>query len=80
MRTGKDDRSSYFRVSLTLPRKLDNFLETLSSEARAKGGFKLAKTEIVRALIMAMMELNVNVEGVKDEEELKARIIEAAKK
>ncbi|OGF48577.1 MAG: hypothetical protein A2231_11330 [Candidatus Firestonebacteria bacterium RIFOXYA2_FULL_40_8] len=76
----KESKANYFRVPLTLPKELDVFLQKVGTEAKTSGGFKLPKTLIIRSLIRAMMELDVDVGGVKEEEELKSRILEALKK
>jgi len=75
----KESKADYFRVPLTLPKELDLFLQKIGTEAKVRGGFKLAKTTIIRALVKAMMELDVDLVGVKDEEELKRRILNALK-
>ena len=72
-------RSAYFRVSLTLPKELDSYLENLGSDIKAAGGFKLAKTEIIRALIMVSSELKLDLNNIDDENELKNRILNALK-
>jgi len=76
----KESKANYFRVPLTLPKELDLFLQKVGAEARATGGFKLPKTLIIRSLIKAMQELDVDVSGIKDEDELKARVLTALKK
>jgi len=71
---GKED---YLRVPITMPEEMFTYLESVSVKSKVTGGRKLANTAIVRACVMAMMDLNVDVNGVKDEEELKERILEA---
>jgi len=76
----KESKANYFRVPLTLPKELDVFLQKVGTEARSSGGFKLPKTLIIRSLIKAMRELDVDVSGIKDEDELKSRVLTALKK
>lgn len=71
---GKED---YLRVPITMPEDMFTYLESVSIKSKVSGGRKLANTVIVRACIMAMMDLDVDVNGVKDEIELKDRIIKA---
>lgn len=76
----KESKANYFRVPLTLPKELDIYLQKIGTEAKASGGFKLAKTTIIRALIKTMMDLEVDLSNVKDEDELKIRVLRALKK
>jgi hypothetical protein len=70
-------KENYLRVPITMPAEMFSYLESVSIKSKMTGGHKLANTEIVRACVMAMMDLDVNVTGVKDEEELKNRIMAA---
>ncbi|NCO65605.1 MAG: hypothetical protein COW32_07705 [Candidatus Aquicultor secundus] len=70
-------KENYLRVPITMPEEMFAYLESVSIRSKVSGGRKLANTVIVRASIMAMMDLDVDVNGVKDEEELKERIIKA---
>lgn len=74
------DETDYIRVPITLSEELVGWLENLSLKAKVTGGHKLPNTAIVRACLKAIMELDVNVDGVKDEEELKARILQSCAK
>lgn len=71
-------KSSYFRLNLTIPDELDAKLTELGHKARQNGGARLRKTEILRALVRLLLELPVDVRGVKDEEELLDRLRRAA--
>ena len=73
-------KSEYIRVNLTLPDELDRVLQELGNNARAAGGYKLPKTMIMRALVRLLMTLDVDPSGVKTEEELLQRIMQATKK
>jgi hypothetical protein len=70
-------KENYLRVPITMPAEMFSYLESVSIKSKVTGGHKLANTEIVRACVMAMMDLNVDIDGVKDEEDLKNRIISA---
>ena len=67
-------KENYLRVPITMPEEMFSFLESVSIKSKVSGGRKLANTAIVRACVMAMMDLDVDVSGVKDEIELKERI------
>ncbi len=70
-------KENYLRVPITMPEEMFAYLESVSIKSKVSGGRKLANTAIVRASIMAMMDLDIDVNGVKDEEELKERIMKA---
>ncbi|OIN95612.1 hypothetical protein AUJ66_08805 [Candidatus Desantisbacteria bacterium CG1_02_38_46] len=71
---GTKKREKYFRVNLTLPIHLDRVLADLGPTTWAKGGSKLPKTVIMRALVRLLMELKIDVSGVKTEEEFLERL------
>lgn len=71
---GKD---SYLRVPITMPEEMFSYLENLSIKSKVSGGRKLANTVIVRACVMSVMDLELDVSGVIDEDQLKERIADA---
>jgi hypothetical protein len=73
-------KSDYIRVNLTLPDELDRVLQELGNDARATGGYKIPKTMIMRALVRLLMELDVDPSGVKTEDELLERLMQAITK
>mgnify|MGYP001068820068 CR=1 FL=1 len=78
-----EDLSSYgsghVRLNLTIPPELDSYLEQIGTVARAAGGYKVPKTAILRALVRAYREMNVDVTGgVRTEEDMLERILKAA--
>jgi hypothetical protein len=75
-----EKKQDYFRIPITMPSEMVSFLENLGIECKRSGGHKLANTEIVRTLIRMMMDLDVDLSGIKTEEELEARIKEAVKR
>ena len=72
-------KQGYWRLQLTLPKRMDLFLIRLGERAKESGGFKMRKTQIIRSLIALLQELDVDVSGVRTEAELKGRILEAMK-
>ena len=69
-----EKKEKYFRVNLTLPIGLDRTLSEIGPATWSKGGSKLPKTVIMRALIRMLMELEVDVSGVRTEEEFLERL------
>ena len=63
------NKSSYDRLSLTLPAELNEWLHQFSLEIKKNGGFKLPKTLIIRAFIRAIMEsgLSIDLTGIRDD-------------
>jgi len=78
--TDESSKKDFFRINLTLPTELVRLLEDLGTTARASGGFKLPKTLIIRSLLDLCRLLKVDVTGVKTEEEMVERLIEAVKR
>jgi len=72
-----DSKSNYIRVNLTLPDELDRVLQELGNDARATGGYKIPKTMIMRALVRLLMRLDVDPSGIKTEDELLERLVQA---
>ena len=75
-----EKKQDYFRIPITMPSEMVSFIENLGVECKRSGGHKLANTEIVRSLIRLMIDLDVDISGIKTEEELEARVKEAAKR
>ena len=72
-----DSKSNYIRVNLTLPDELDRVLQELGNDARATGGYKIPKTMIMRARVRLLMRLDVDPSGIKTEDELLERLVQA---
>jgi hypothetical protein len=70
----------YIRLNLTLPDELDRMLQEFGSDARAAGGYKIPKTTIIRALIRLLMTLEVDLSGVRTEEDLLRSLLLAIRK
>ena len=73
-------KQDYFRVPITMPSDMVSFLENLGVECRKSGGHKIANTMIVRSLIRLLIGLDLDISGVKSEEELEKRIKDAARR
>jgi hypothetical protein len=73
-------KQDYFRVPITMPSGMVSFLENLGIECKKSGGHKIANTEIVRSLIKLLMDLDIDISGVKTEEELEHRIKDAVRR
>ena len=65
---------------MTLPIELDKVLEDIGIEARSSGGFKIPKTTAVRALIRVAKIIQPDFSGVKTEQEVLERLMEAIKR
>ncbi|HDP70626.1 MAG TPA: hypothetical protein ENN38_07480 [Actinobacteria bacterium] len=70
-------KENYIRIPITMPDDMVSYLEENSLKSKITGGHKLANTEIVRACVNAIRELGLDYTAVKDEDDLKDRILEA---
>ena len=68
-------RKSMIKLSVFLNREEDTYLENLASTAKFSGGKKLSKTKLIEAMVRAFKETDLDVRGVKDDEELLDRVI-----
>ncbi len=66
-------KKKWMRISLS-KRQLC-LLDEISKNCRFSGGRKFRRTAIIRAFLKAGKMLNVDVSGVKTEEELKGRFL-----
>ncbi|MBN1411554.1 MAG: hypothetical protein JW969_11970 [Spirochaetales bacterium] len=62
------DKSDYDRLSLTLPKDLNDWLHHFRQVIKDAGGFKLPRTLIVRAFIRAVKEskIKINLQNIRD--------------
>ncbi len=67
-------KGEIFKVHVPMDKEITKWLENLGIDAKASGGFRLAKTTIIKACVRAVMELDLNVDGVKTEDELVKKI------
>jgi hypothetical protein len=75
-----EKKQDYFRVPITMPSGMVSYLENLGIECKKSGGHKIANTMIVRSAIRLLMDMDLDISGIKSEEELEKRIKEAARK
>lgn len=68
-----------FRVPISITKGMEAWLQDLSSKMKSSGGYKLPKSYIIRALLDAAMQLDIDVTEIKTEEELVKRILKAIK-
>ena len=68
-------KSLMIKLSVFLNREEDAYLETLASTAKFSGGKKLSKTKLVEAMVRAFRASNLDVRGVKTNEELFTRVL-----
>ena len=66
--------ASMIKLSVFLNHGEDAYLEGLSSTAKFSGGKKLSKTKLIEAMVRAFRETDLDVRGVKDDQELFRRI------
>lgn len=65
---------SVIKLSVFLNRQEDAYLESLASTAKFTGGKKLSKTRLIEAMVRAFRSVDVDVKGVKTNEELLQRL------
>lgn len=63
------------KLSVFLSRDEDAYLEGLASAAKFSGGRKLSKTKLIEAMVRAMRTTNLDVRGVKTDEELYRQVL-----
>lgn len=73
-------KKNLFRIPISITKDMESWLQSLSNTMKATGGYKLPKSYVLRSLLNAAMELGIDVSGVKTEEELEERILEAIKR
>lgn len=73
-------RKDLFRIPISITKDMEAWLQELSNRMKSSGGYKLPKSYVIRSLLDAAMKLKIDVSGVKTEDELKKRILEAIRK
>jgi hypothetical protein len=68
-------RKAMIKLSVFLNREEDAYLENLASTAKFSGGKKISKTKLIEAMVRAFKETDLDVRGVRDDEELLERVI-----
>lgn len=72
-------KSAMIKLSVFLNREEDAYLEQLASTAKFTGGKKLSKTKLIEAMVRAFRKIDLDVRGVKDDQELLNRISDRVK-
>ena len=67
-------RTAMIKLSVFLNREEDAYLENLASTAKFSGGKKLSKTRLIEAMVRAFQKTELDVRGVKDNQELLNRV------
>ena len=67
-------KSAMIKLSVFLNREEDAYLENLASTAKFSGGKKLSKTKLIETMVRAFRKTNLDVRGVKDDQELFNRV------
>jgi hypothetical protein len=67
-------KSNMIKLSVFLNREEDAYLEALASTAKFSGGRKLSKTKLIETMVRAFRRTNLDVRGVKDDQELLNRV------
>lgn len=67
-------KSTMIKLSVFLNKEEDAYLESLASTAKFSGGKKLSKTKIIEAMVRAFRKTELDVRGVKDDQELLNRV------
>ncbi len=72
-----DERSAVamIKLSVFLRREEDTYLENLASTAKFSGGKKISKTRVIETMVRAFSTTELDVRGVKTDEELFKRVI-----
>jgi len=67
--------AAMIKLSVFLHSEEDGYLESLSSTAKFSGGRKLSKTKLIEAMVRAFRQSQLDVRGVRNDEELYKRVI-----
>jgi len=68
-------KTAMIKLSVFLNREEDAYLENLASTAKFSGGKKLSKTKLIEAMVRAFHKTDLDVRGVRTDEELLKRVI-----
>ena len=72
--------TTMIKLSVFLNRGEDSYLEGLSSTAKFTGGRKISKTRLIEAMVRAFRRSNLDVRGVRTDDELLKRVIAQLRK
>jgi len=73
-KTAPQPASSMIKLSVFLNRQEDAYLENLASIAKFSGGRKISKTRLVENMVRAFSTTELDMRGVKNDEELFQRL------
>jgi hypothetical protein len=73
-------KSAMIKLSVFLNHEEDAYLEGLASTAKFSGGRKLSKTKLIEAMVRAIRTTDLDVRGVRDDEELLRRVVAQLRK
>ena len=68
------------KVNITISDEALHWFHDLSRKMKNTKGYMLPRSYIIRALINVFMKLDINVEGVRTEEDIEQRILDAIKR
>lgn len=72
--------SARIKLSVFLGRGEDAFLEGLSSASKFSGGKKISKTRLIEAMVRAFRTTELDVRGVRNDEDLLNRVLAQLRK
>jgi len=75
-----DVEKGLHRVPITISKEMEEWFYKVSLEMKEKGGYKLPKSYIIRAILNAVMRLKIDLKNIKSEKDLEEKIVEAVKK
>lgn len=70
----------YRKITITITPDLEAFLDSLRKQIRDLGGKSLGRTEIIRAALEYLSQLNIDLKNIADEEDLLQKLLKATKK
>jgi len=62
-------KDPFYKVSVCLSEKENEYLESLGKRAKHTGGNKLPKNMIIRGFVKAFMDVKLNVDGLKKDDD-----------
>lgn len=62
-------KEPFFKVSVCLSEKENEFLDLLGKKAKVTGGNKIPKNMIIRGFVKAFMDVNLDVDGLKKDDD-----------
>jgi len=75
---------NFVKTTIPMPQRMVKFLHDLGIEARTGNGRVMAKTDIIRAVVEVLEEIDkkvkIDLSGTRTQDEIKDRIKEAIKK